>query len=76
MSPKSASALLVAVFLALGFLLSRRAQAEPPREAECVGIQSLSPAAPTAEWMTEQLAKGRTHFIVTSNAGIAPLCAW
>jgi hypothetical protein len=76
MSPKSASALLVAVFLALGFLLSRRAQAEPPREAECFSLVSLAPAAPTAEWMMEQLAKGRTHFIVASNAGIAPLCAW
>jgi len=51
---------------------SNSAHAEAPRTAACTSISSRNAATSAEEYMTAQMAEGRTHFAFTGYV----LCAW
>lgn len=66
---------LVTATVVGGLALSAPAHADTARTAVCRPSGSEAPKH-TEVWMNEQLAQGRTSFVVSNGYPSAPLCAW
>ena len=74
-------ALLVAGAFFAGIGVSHTAQADVPRTALCKSDfhAALNPTKISTEiqdWMTEQIAAGRTQFMTQPVGGLLNICAW
>jgi len=71
-----AIATAIAATISMGALMvTRSARAQTPSRAVCTDVSNFADLtrgiAPLQNWMNQQIAAGRTHFVMT-----VALCAW